>query len=297
MADQDAKQEPPTWLSYIENSIEEEDDVYGSNAPYYEVIRDLLLDSSAQDEAVEQAIKRCCDQYTGEVDERNARIDEDDPEPPQREEYNYNLLLGTMTALVFEMMGELPYLDTKTNTLSKFLVGLAKHAEDKPRKEKSGDLISAVRETWHASHADNLPVDADGSNAEEVMHRWLNVASLIAQLFKADLLENFGSRWIAHDFTAALEKRRDGDVTKHPIKHAEVLAVVNYMLIAGEPFAEAAKAGKDGMTAERWRLWAEEMKKVADVADGSVRWDLKERARKASDIMVELYPEAFERKN
>ena len=134
MADQDAKQEPPTWLSYIENSIEEEDDVYGSNAPYYEVIRDLLLDSSAQDEAVEQAIKRCCDQYTGEVDERNARIDEDDPEPPQREEYNYNLLLGTMTALVFEMMGELPYLDTKTNTLSKFLVGLAKHAEDKPRK-------------------------------------------------------------------------------------------------------------------------------------------------------------------
>jgi hypothetical protein len=75
MANQDAKQEPPAWLSYIENFIEEEADVYESNAPYYEVIRDLLLDSSEQDEAVEQAIKRCCDQYTGEVDDRNARID------------------------------------------------------------------------------------------------------------------------------------------------------------------------------------------------------------------------------
>jgi len=134
MADQDAKQEPQTWLSYIENCIEEEADVYESNAPYYEVIRDLLLDSSDQDEAIEQAIKRCFDQYTGEVDDRNARIDEDDPEPPQREEYNFTLLLGTMTALVFEMMGELPYLDPKTDTLSKFLIGLAKYAEDKPRR-------------------------------------------------------------------------------------------------------------------------------------------------------------------
>lgn len=142
--------------------------------------------------------------------------------------------------------------------------------------------------------ADNLPVDADGSDAEEVTHRWLNVANLIAQLFKADLLENFGSRWIAHDFSAALEERRDGDITKHPIKQAEVLAVVTYILIAGERFAEAAKAGKDEMTAEKWRLWTEEMKQVADVVDESVRWDLKERARKASDIMVEVYPEAFE---
>ncbi|RFN42711.1 hypothetical protein FIE12Z_12750, partial [Fusarium flagelliforme] len=134
MAEQDAKQEPPTWLSYIENCIEEEADVYESNAPYYEVIRDLLLDSRGQDEAISQAIKRCGDQYTGEVDDRNARIDEDDPEPPQREEYNFTLLLGTMTALVFEMMGELPYLDPKTDKLSMFLVGLAKYTEDKPRK-------------------------------------------------------------------------------------------------------------------------------------------------------------------
>lgn len=147
------------------------------------------------------------------------------------------------------------------------------------------------------SKADNLPVDADSPGAEEVIHRWLNVASLIAQLFKADFLESFGPRWVANDFRTALEERRDGDTTKHPIKQAEVLAVVNYMLIAGERFAEAAKAGKVELTAEKWRLWAEEMKKVADLVDESVRWDLKEKAKKASDMMVELYPEAFEQQD
>ena len=142
-----------------------------------------------------------------------------------------------------------------------------------------------------------MSLNTDDSGVEGAVHRWLNVANLIAELYKADLLEDYGQMWIAHDFERTFEERTDGDVTSQPIKQAQVLAVVNYMLIAGEPFAEAAKAGKDEMTAEKWRLWAEEMKKVADVVDESVRWDLKERARKASDIMVELYPEAFERKN
>ena len=103
--------------------------------------------------------------------------------------------------------------------------------------------------------------------------------------------------WVAHDFRRTFEERRAGDVTKQPIKQAQVFAVVNYMLFAGEPFAEAAKAGKDEMTAEKWRLWAEEMKKVTDVVDEGVRWDLKERAKRVSAMMVELYPEAFEERD
>jgi hypothetical protein len=142
-----------------------------------------------------------------------------------------------------------------------------------------------------------MSFNADHSAVEGAIHRWLNVASIIAQLYKADLLEDYGQMWIAHDFKRTFEERSDGDITKQPIKQAQVLAVVNYMLIAGEPFAQAAKAGKDEMTAEKWRLWAEEMRKVADVVDESVRWDLKERARNASAMMVELYPEAFERKD
>lgn len=143
--------------------------------------------------------------------------------------------------------------------------------------------------------ADSLPFDSDKPWVEEVIHRWLNVAGLIARLFKADLLGDYGQMWIAHDFRSAFEVNRGGDVTTQPIKQADVLAVVNYMLIAGERFAEVAKAGE--VTAEKWRLWAEEMKKVAVIVDESVRWDLKERAKKASDTMVEVYPEAFEQKD
>ncbi|KAH7196530.1 uncharacterized protein B0J16DRAFT_408239 [Fusarium flagelliforme] len=293
MTVQDTKQEPPTWLSYIENCIEEEEENFESNAPYYKIIHDLLLRSEAPNEALEQAIKRSYDQYTGEIDDYNSRIDDEDPEPPKRQEYDFNLLDNTMTELVLEMMGELPYLDPKTDMLAKFLIGLNKYTKNMCRKS-SGDIISAVREAWDASHADSMSFNADHSGVEGAIHRWLNVASLIAKLYKADLLEDYGQMWVAHDFRRTFEERSDGDITKQPIKQAQVLAVVNYMLIVGEPFAEAAKAGKDEMTAEKWRLWAKEMKKVADVVDESVRWDLKERARKASAMMVELYPRAVE---
>ena len=147
------------------------------------------------------------------------------------------------------------------------------------------------------SIADSMSFNNDRPEVEGVINCWLNVASLIAKLYKADLLEDYGQMWIAHDFGRTFEERTDGDITSQPIKQAQVLAVVNYMLIAGERFAEAAKAGKDEMTAEKWRLWAGEMKKVVDVVDESVRWDLKASARKASDMMVELYPEAFDRKD
>lgn len=147
------------------------------------------------------------------------------------------------------------------------------------------------------SIVDSMSFNTDHSAVEGAICRWLNVAGLIAQLFKADLLEEYGMMWVAHDFRRTFEERTDGDITKQPIKQAQVLAVVNYILIVGETFAEAAKAGKMDMTAEKWKLWAEEMKKVADVVDESVRWDLKERARKASAMMEELYPGAFEKQD
>jgi hypothetical protein len=154
MTAQDTKQEPPAWLSYIENRMEEEEENFQSDTPYYEIIRDLLLRSDEPDEAIEQAIKRSYDQYTGEIDDYNARIDDEDSEPPKRQEYDFNLLDSTMTELVLEMMGELPYLDSKTDMLAKFLIGLNKYTKDMRRKG-SADIISAVRESWDASHGKN----------------------------------------------------------------------------------------------------------------------------------------------
>lgn len=139
MTDQDTKQEYPAWLSHVEKCIEEEEESFESNAPYYEIIRDLLLRSDEQDEAISQAIKRSYDQYTGEIDEYNSRIDDEDPEPPKRQEYDFNLLDNTMTELVLEMIGVLPYLDPKTDLLAKFLIELNKYTKDMRRK---------VREAW-----------------------------------------------------------------------------------------------------------------------------------------------------
>ena len=154
MTDQDTKQEPPAWLSHIEKCIQEEEENFESNAPYYEIIRDLLLRSNEPDEAITQALKRSYDQYTGEINDYNSRIDDEDPEPPKRQEYDFNILDNTMAEIVLEMLGQLPYLDPKTDILAKFLIGLNKYTKDMRRKS-SGDTVSAVREAWGASHGKN----------------------------------------------------------------------------------------------------------------------------------------------
>ena len=154
MTDQDTKQELPAWLIHIEKCIEEEEENFESNAPYYEIIRDLLLRSNEPDEAIAQALKRSYDQYTGEIDDYNSRIDDEDPEPPERQEYDFNILDNTIAELVLEMMGQLPYLDPKTDMLAKFLIGLNKYTKHMRRKS-SGDMIYAVREAWDASHGKN----------------------------------------------------------------------------------------------------------------------------------------------
>ena len=160
----------PDWLGYIENCIEEEEDVFESIAPYYEIIRDLLLRSDEPDEAISQAIKRSYDQYTGEIDYYNSRIDHEDPEPPPRQEYDFNLLDNQMTELSLEMLGELPYLDPKTDMLSKFLIGLNKSTRDMRRKH-SGDIIAAIRGPWNASHgkrySSTLPTHANNYDSRQ----------------------------------------------------------------------------------------------------------------------------------
>jgi hypothetical protein len=95
----------------------------------------------------------------------------------------------------------------------------------------------------------------------------------------------------------AFKSNAPGDVTIDIGRQAQVLAVVNYILIAGEAYAKEAKAPQRlhlAVDANKWRLWASKLREVADVVDQNAKWDLKERAQKAYDKMVELYPEAFE---
>jgi hypothetical protein len=111
------------------------------------------------------------------------------------------------------------------------------------------------------------------------------------------LLEENCPHWFANDFEEAFKPTAPGDVTIDIGRQAEVLALVNYILIAGEAFAKEAKEPQRWrlvLNANKWRLWASKLRDVADVVDKNAKWDLKERAQKAYDKMVELYPEAFE---
>jgi hypothetical protein len=112
------------------------------------------------------------------------------------------------------------------------------------------------------------------------------------------LLDSDGPRWITDDFERAFESTTPGDVTSDIGRQAQVLALVNYILIAGEAFAKEAKTPSQKwhleLNAKKWRLWASKLREVADVVDEDAKWDLKERAQKAYNKMVELYPEVIQ---
>lgn len=95
----------------------------------------------------------------------------------------------------------------------------------------------------------------------------------------------------------AFEGKTSGDVKTDAGRQAQVLAAVNHILLAGELFVEGAKSPlrkwKFELNATKWKLWASKIKAVAETVDENARWELKEKAQKAYEKMVELYPEAF----
>jgi hypothetical protein len=127
---------------------------------------------------------------------------------------------------------------------------------------------------------------------------WINISALVAKLYQGGLLDTDGPLWLSMDFENAFEKSTSGDVTSDAGRQAQVLAPINHILIAGEPFAKGAKTTVDGskfkLDATKWKLWASKIQEIVDAVDEDAKWDLKERAHKAHDKMVELYPEAFE---
>ncbi|KAF5020725.1 hypothetical protein F66182_7227 [Fusarium sp. NRRL 66182] len=286
-----ASSERPSWLVYVEERIEEEEDEIDSESPYYDIVRHLLLSSDDDDIAVPKAIQRFYDEYVdGFSGEDFGRR-----QPP---EYGAGDSLNSMSVIVFELMEELPFTDPKQDRLAKFLIGLAKNAAPEFDKEASNQsscwaIQAAAAERWNACH------DRDGPGPRQVINTWLGTTALLAKLFRADLLEKYGPLWASADFERAFETHTSGDVTKHPIRQAQILGTANYVLIAGEAFAEAAKAPQEKnqeLDAAKWKLWASKLQEVADAVGEDAEWNLKHKAQEAHDKMVELYPEAFEQK-
>ncbi|KAM0400066.1 hypothetical protein ACHAQC_003354 [Fusarium culmorum] len=99
------------------------------------------------------------------------------------------------------------------------------------------------------------------------------------------------SLWVSYDLEKAFETSTKGDITKHVLKQAQILAVANYIRIAGDAFSKVTSLTKMArnykITAEKWKNWTSKLKEMADAVDKDARWDLKERLQKAHNKMVE----------
>ncbi|KAH6960429.1 hypothetical protein DER45DRAFT_557737 [Fusarium avenaceum] len=283
----------PSWLVHIEQTIEEERDDLFSESPFYEIVRDLLVAPEDDSHAVSQAVSSFYNLYTARAEERSRK-------PPEYSAGNY---LNSIACVAFEMASEVPFDTYQHDRLAELLIGIKKGAADEYDIEDpkfvyyGGGLYSEAREKWNACHVDFYTQKRATEPDSVWTGSWIGIAALLAKLFKAGLLEENCPHWFAKDFEDAFKPTAAGDVTIDIGPQAEVLALVNYILIAGEALAEQAKEPQRWrlvLNANKWKLWATKLREVADVVDRNAPWDLKERAREAYDKMVELYPEAFE---
>ncbi|KAM0296152.1 hypothetical protein ACHAPM_010408 [Fusarium culmorum] len=291
---EDKTEDQPRWLTNIENNIKEELEEFPSEPRYYEIVRDLLLAPKDNEQAVPHAVDRFYQLYAdgAETEQR---------EPP---EYGAAYKLNSIADVVFEAVRDVFYTTLEHDRLAKLLIGIKKGAVAEYDTENpqffyhDWGLETIASGSWNASHVDastkNLVTDPEPIWTEA----WINTSSLISKLYNEGLLDTDGPIWLTWDFVVAFEKLTKGDVASDAGRQAQVLAPINHILLAGEPFADEAKVAADGrileLNAAKWKLWASKIKEIADAVDDGARWDLKSQAQKAFDEMVRLYPEAFE---
>jgi hypothetical protein len=123
MTEQQESSDSPTWLKYIEQMIEEEEDEIDSEAIYYEIVRDMLISEEDPDKAVSEAIQKFYDHYVAGF----SGEDFGGREPP---EYDAGGYLNSIAVIVFELVAKIPFTDPTQDMLSKFLIGIAKNGAD-----------------------------------------------------------------------------------------------------------------------------------------------------------------------
>ncbi|KAJ4171448.1 hypothetical protein NW754_013216 [Fusarium falciforme] len=279
-----ATSDRPPWLAHVEDRIAEGNEQFDSGAMYFEIIRDLLLAPDSDDTAIPKAMKRFHEHYVAGF----AGKDFGRRQPP---EYAAGDVLNEISIAVFETVGKISFTDIRHDRLANFLIGIKRDAADEFSKE------AAVAEDWNSSHAQGVTRDNEFRTASQTSHSWVNKSALLAKLFSAGLLDADGTRWISGDFESAFETRTSGELATNIGRKAQVVAQANYILIAGDAYIkevkQPSKKYRVEVTPARWNLWASKLQEVADTASIDAEWDLKSRAQKAYEKMVELYPEAF----
>ncbi|KAF4498902.1 hypothetical protein FAGAP_4915 [Fusarium agapanthi] len=235
MHNSDAAQTEPSsnrasWLVYFEERIEEESDELLSEAPYYEIVRDLLLAPDDDDKSVGEAIAKFYDLYAAQV--RNKK-----KAPP---EYGAGHTLNSISIVAFEAVVKVWYASPEHQRLAAFLIGIKKGAVDEFNEENlrfvyvGWGLEAAAQEQWNAGYVDTWTAKNSDEPENVWAGAWLSASALIAKLFQGGCLENDGHHWITKDLERTFEVSTKGDIKTDPGRQAQVLSAANYILLAGE---------------------------------------------------------------
>ncbi|KAF4975628.1 hypothetical protein FZEAL_7619 [Fusarium zealandicum] len=286
--------ERPTWLTYLDGRIQEEKRDFDSNVPHYEIIRELLVATDHEHDAVPRAIHKFQDLYVSGF----AGEDLGMREPP---EYAAGAEFGGLAEIVFNTVGEVPFLDVRHDRLADLLIGIKKASasEFSPQNPQfvyyGWGLEAAAAENWNAKQVDGGMQGPRAETLPQCAEEWLSISALLAKLYKGGLLDRDGPLWISGDLERAFESRPVGDISTDLARQAQVLAIANCILIAGEPLAEEVRAPsqkrRSEFNQERWKLWATKLDEAAQAVAEDSNWDIKSRLQMAHDKMVELYPE------
>jgi hypothetical protein len=122
------------WLTYINTRIEEEKEEAFPQDHYYEIVRDMLLQSDDSDKAISQAVEKFYSHYI-------AGFSEEDSGGRQPPEFQAGNELNGTAVIVFETVAEITFTDPKQDVLSRFLIGIAKNAAE--RFDEKVDFLKA----------------------------------------------------------------------------------------------------------------------------------------------------------
>ncbi|KAM5370903.1 hypothetical protein ACJZ2D_008336 [Fusarium nematophilum] len=289
------------WEPYVEEKIKKEksDPLY-SSASYYRIVRDLLRAPGDEYAGVSHSVQAFYEHYKSKFGREAS---------DGRRTFD-GWMLSETAQFAVGMVHEVALTEVELDRLVNFFVGIKNAAatdiNDKDRKftYHRHNLEQAVHFTLPDCRVNGRIAEEDlgGQTVAEAIVVWFRMSTFAAKIFQAGLADKEGPCWAfqACEFGFSKANKRYKGLDNIG-RQAQLVSIANYILIAGDAMARAAKAKPthwwveiSPMTPAKWRFTAKKLKEVADTVDEDVGFDLKNKAQNAHERMVELWPQAFE---
>ncbi|KAM5349003.1 hypothetical protein ACJ41O_008826 [Fusarium nematophilum] len=201
-------------------------------------------------------------------------------------------MLSETAQFAVGMVHEVALTEVELDRLVNFFVGIKNAA--------ATDINDKV--SYYSVNGRIAEEDLGGQTVAEAIVVWFRMSTFAAKIFQAGLADKEGPCWAfqACEFGFSKANKRYKGLDNIG-RQAQLVSIANYILIAGDAMARAAKAKPthwwveiSPMTPAKWRFTAKKLKEVADTVDEDVGFDLKNKAQNAHERMVELWPQAFE---